>query len=157
MLNPHYLLCLVITTITTYMLTGDPSTMGEGSTLWSLWQLWRQHKERDARQGEHFFYFLFFHLDDAPNPPTPWFHWNLWSTNIWSPSRLEPWCLRTCSQGPGANSSAVTEVTHLVQKVVIEEVLMETSSMPKVVAVCIYYVLKVRFDLKMLPFHTFLK
>ena len=38
-----------------YMLTGDPSTMGERSTLWSLWQLWRKHKERDARQGEHFF------------------------------------------------------------------------------------------------------
>ena len=29
----------IITTITTYMLTGDPSTMGERSTLWSLWQL----------------------------------------------------------------------------------------------------------------------
>merc|ERR1719282_2335889 len=40
-------------------------------------------------------------------------------------TRLEPWCLQTCSQGPGANSSAVTKVTLLMQKVVVEVVAIE--------------------------------
>ena len=111
----------IITTITTYAHRWSQHHGWKVSTVESVATLTATQRTR-CKTRLSFFYLLFFYLEKAPNSDS----WNLWSTNIWSPSRLEPWCQRTCSPGPGANSSAVTEVAHLVQKVVLEVIIIET-------------------------------